>query len=280
MRLFDRNLCFEAERIVWQWCSSLLRPAWERRRFERIDVLLAVAPAFGYSSEQLVKLGVGILSGVTFTQEIIERTIARDPMTLLYIALSQGEQVSAIGLEDIRERYCVNRALDSMAKLSLATERRYGEGWTEEGFHRSDMLLQWELGFYPLRSALKERFISQMDQLTALLAEIVPGEEVAEYLHNMVALSGKIRLRKTPPDLLNLATRLKLRNLTDRARNSDDVIHVLETVLGAIPKSLADAISRAGYDPFDVADDVVMHDMWIERPLLLRLDRRPRPRLP
>ena len=72
---------------------------------------------------------------------------------------------------------------------------------------------------------------------------------------------------------------MKLRNLTDQARETMDLDELFEFLLAAIPDSVVDVIERAGYEALDVIGDFLYHDMRLTRESLLALDR-PRPRLP
>jgi hypothetical protein len=105
MDRFEANMRFGSERIVWQWCSRLLRPAWERQTYGRVDILVGIAPVFGFTNKELHAIGVTILSEISFTREFILNAMEGDPATLLYLALR------GIELEDIRERFSVDKRL-------------------------------------------------------------------------------------------------------------------------------------------------------------------------
>jgi hypothetical protein len=95
-----------------------------------------------------------------------------------------------------------------------------------------------------------------------------------------MASSKALRVRRTPRYLLNLATRLKLRNLADQVRMTMDLDELFDLLLAAIPEPVVEAIERDGYDPVDVIEDCVNHDMRLPRISLLGLDPWLRPRLP
>lgn len=274
---FEENMRFGSQRIVWQWCSRLLRPAWERQIYGRIDILSGIAPVFGFTSKELHSIGVTILSGISFTREFILNAMDGDPATFLYLGLC------GIELEDIRERFCVNRHLDAVSKMTLARERRYGDAWTEEGLHPVTLIMGWESAFRPLKEALTLRFVHHVDRLTELLAELIPGSELDEHFdagYREMASSRTRKLRRTPRNLLNLATRLKLRNLTDQARKTMNSDELVEFLLAAIPEPVVDVIERAGHETLEVIGDFLYHDMRLTRESLLALDRLRRPRLP
>lgn len=277
MERFEENMRFESERTVWQWCSRLLRPAWERLTFGRVDILVGIAPVFGFTNEELHGIGVAILSGMSFTSDFVLNAMDGDPATLLYLALR------GIELEDIRKQFCVNRRLDAISKMTLARERQYGDLWTEEGMHSSAMIAEWEESFRPLKMALTYRFEQNLVHLTDLLAEIIPGDEIDEHYdggYSKMASSRIFRLRKTPRYLLNLVTRLRLRNLTDQVQMTMDSEELVNFLLAAIPGPVVEAIERDGYEPLGVIEDFLNHDMLLPRESLLALDPWLRPPLP
>src|SRR5262249_29084 len=129
-------------------------------------------------------------------KELVVNVMDGDPATLLYLALR------GIELEDVRERFSVNRCLDAIGKITLARERRYGDAWTEEGLHPGALISEWETAFSPLREALTVRFMDKVDRLTALLAKIIPGPEIDE--HYDAKIKDYQDLRRTRESLLAL----------------------------------------------------------------------------
>ena len=274
---FDDNMRFASQRTVWQWCSRLLRPAWARKTFGRIDILVAITPVFGFTYQELNTLGVNILAGIPLTEDFILNLMDADPATLLYLALH------GIQLEDIRERFSRNRRLDTISKITLAQEERYGDAWDEEGLHPFQLIKEWETASGPLKSALTLRFFEHQDYLTELLQELIPGDPIQqsfEAAYLQMAASRTSRLRETPPTLLNLATRLKLRNIFDRAPNTIYLEELFEHLLAALPPATMASIEHAGYAPADVIADFLCHDTRIPRRTFLSLDTGPRPHLP
>ena len=274
---FEEKMRFASQRIVWQWCSRVLRPAWERQTFGRIDILLGIAPALGFSSDDLDSFGVNILSGIPLSEQGIRSIVNDDPATILYLAL-QG-----VALDDIPEQFRINRHMDKISKLTIARERQYSDGWTQDGLCPTSYIAGWQEGFHPLEEALTLRLIENKDRLTRLLADIIPGLEIDEQIelrfHRYINLKTK-KLRRTPKGLLNMATRLKLKKVVDHARTSQQFDKVFDSLLAALPDALIDVIERAGHTPFDVIADFVNHDMRTNRQSFFCLDRQPRPRLP
>src|SRR5271165_1140472 len=282
MDLFYSNVHFDSERRLWQWCSARLRRRWQRDTICPFGILMGLTlSALDYEGEaeeetsRRVKLG-----GEALTHDRVGELMDTFPADLLDLALFQSDTIQPLNLDDIRARFCRNERLDDITKMTIARETGYGDSWVDEGLHPSSLIAEWSRCFNALKNALKNRLRQETEKLEATKCALLDLVDLPK-IHARFREEARVYcVRRTPKDILNLATRAKLLDAYKRFCLTADPAELPEMIWRLISPGVREAIERAGHSTDDVIVDFLSFDADETRDALLQGWQSQRPRLP
>jgi len=256
---------------LWEWCSAKLHTKWSRRRKSRNSFLLALAYVVSQpnpiSPFELVKV-YQRLPRPLLDRKRVATFWNVQPIPLLEACLGtfSAEAPLKSGLNDVRSRFLANSALDKIAKTMRAREKRFGPDWPTDGHHPEQEFVSLRKETTALRSALRSYLVKNHRAIDKLALEILShgGWQLGE-------LPASCRVRRTPPNLLNEVTRLKLwdaaHDILERyAGDRDAALEKLcSTLYRNITPSIRSSIESQGYSVDHIIDDILNFDLSVSR---------------
>ena len=256
---------------LWEWCSAKLHAKWLRRRKSRNSFLMALA----YSASQPDAISPFEFVKVypRLPRPLLDQKKVRvfwniQPVALLAACLGSFSAKNSLqtDLNDIRSRFMTNPALDEIAKILRAREKRLGPDWQIQGRHPDREFVALKKGTTALRSALRAYLVKNHRAIDKLALEILShgGWQLGE-------LPTSSLVRRTPPTLLNKVTRLKLwdaaHEVLDQYEGDSDAAleKICFTLYRNITPSIRSAIESQGYSVDHVIDDYLNFDMSVNR---------------
>lgn len=266
---FDRNIEVGDLLEIWEWCSRRLRIKWQRRRKLRNGCFIGLACALSDSEEDsiapfdLIKgyKSKTLPSPLLNSDQVVSFWDAK-PVSLLELCLGSYTQTSPLTkpLNRVRSAFQNNPRLDELSKKMRCREKRFGDEWYTEGHHpdREVRLLKREMT--PLCERLRDLMAEEPDVVGKLALEVLAkGWQFGE-------IPASWRVRKTPEQLLNRATRLKLwqaaqKVLSQKLGDEAKLEALCQALYRNITSSIKAAIEAQGYTVDNVVDDMLNFDV-------------------
>ena len=255
---------------LWEWCSRTLHAKWQRKRTERNRCLLGIA--FALSKDNFVSPVELPATYKTRPAPLLDKPALlrfwkAQPLTLLELGLGAFTKGSALKerLDEIRLKYQDNPRLDDVSKKMRAREKRFQGDWQSDGHHPQADFLILEKGVAPMQSEVSTLIAEELAVIDKLAREVLAGGPWTSG-----ELPASAYVRKTPENLLNKTTRLRLWRAAQEIRIlPTDEEAALEALYKALHEKITPAIKAAieseGYSVRQVVDDMVNFDMHKNR---------------
>ena len=251
---------------VWEWCSRTLHVKWRRKRMNRNSCLVGMAFALSkdvFVSPTKLPAIYKTRPAPLFDQAALLRFWTAQPMTLLELFLGMFTKESELKeeLNQIRLKYQDNPRLDDVAKKMRVREKRFQGDWQSEGHHPETDYALLKKGMAPILAETGALIFKDKITVDQLAREFLaqgpwkPGE-----------LSAYSSVRKTPENLLNRTTRLRLWRAAQDVRilplgEEEAMQRLYEALHHKITPPIKSAIESEGYSVEQVVDDVLNFDM-------------------
>jgi hypothetical protein len=268
---YSRNLEIENLLATWEWCSRHLHLKWQRKPRLRNGCFIGITSGLlgdtSLTSRALVQAMELPKIYATLPQPLLNRTRLLNfwkvkPGPLLELCVGCYTKASPLTkpLNRLRLAYQDNPVLDHLAKTMRSREKRFGSQWYTEGHHPDCEVRVLKKEMLPFKKALKDLILKEPAIVEKLAHEVLAqGWQLGE-------IPASWRVRRTPENLLNRATRLKLwqaaqeilgRDLSDEATPET----LCENLTRKITPSIKAAIEAQGYTVDNVVDDMLNFDM-------------------
>ncbi len=255
---------------MWEWCSRTLHVKWQRKRRHRNGCLMGIA--FALSKDTFVSpielpatyhvRPVPLLDKAALLE--LWRT---QPLILLELCLGVFTKDSPLRepLDQVRFRYQDNAQLDDVTKKMRSREKRFQGDWQADGHHPETEFSVLKRGTAPLLAEMAILIASEPKTVDQLAREVL-----AQGPWKSGELPATDFIRKTPENLLNRTTRLRLWQAAQDVRILPlDEEAALDALCTALHKKITPAIKAAieseGYSVKQVVDDMVNFDMHKKR---------------
>jgi hypothetical protein len=189
------------------------------------------------------------------------------PVTLLDLCLGVFTKDSALKdrLDQIRLKHLNNPRLDEVARKMRARENRFQGDWPSDGHHPLAEASILEGGTAPILADLEAVIIREAVAIDKLAREVL-----AQGPWTFGELPETALVRKTPENLLNRTTRLRLWRAAQDVRiqplDEEAALEALSNVLHEkITPAIKAAIESGGYSIEQVVDDMLNFDMHKSR---------------
>ena len=250
----------------WEWCSRTLHVKWQRKRVNRNRCLMAMAFALskdGFVSPITLPESYKTRPVPLFDKGALSRFRAAQPVTLLELCLGVFTKDSPLKarLNQTRLTHENNPALDAVWKKMRAREEQFTGDWQSEGRHLKADVSILERGTSPILAEVGAIIVKELLTVDELAREVLaqgrwkPGE-----------LPACSQVRKTPENLLNRTTRVKLwraaRDVRVQPLDDEAAMEKLSEVLHRkITPAIKTMIESEGFSVDEVVDDMLNFDI-------------------